>query len=104
MTATLSPPATGELLTREAAMDGWNGARMKQIRKARGLTQFDVARSLNIQPPVISRWESGQEPLYKNACILAAFFGVSLDAFQQSVDTAIPWLRGRKPPEGPRRR
>jgi transcriptional regulator with XRE-family HTH domain len=64
-------------------MDGF-GARLKQIRESRHVTQHDLAnrlreRGYGTTQTTVSRWESGQVPRGYVARALAAELGVSLD-------------------------
>lgn len=54
--------------------------RLKEFRKAKNLTQAEVAAAIGITTQVFSRYERGDhEPDNKTLCKLADFFGVSVD-------------------------
>lgn len=38
------------------------GERLKQYRKAHGITQKDLARQLGVDPGTLGRWENGRRP------------------------------------------
>lgn len=54
--------------------------RLKEFRKAKNLTQAEVAAAIGITTQVFSRYERGDhEPDNKTLCKLADFFEVSVD-------------------------
>lgn len=54
--------------------------KLKELRKAKNLTQADVCAAIGISTQVFSRYERGEhEPDYKTLCKLADFFDVTLD-------------------------
>lgn len=54
---------------------------IKKYRKARGLSQSDLAAVLNVSPQSVSKWECAQAvPDVENLCLAAETLGVSLDA------------------------
>ena len=56
--------------------------KLKSLRRQRGLTQMALAQATNVSLGVIADVESGRRNPSKNmARILAAYFGVPLDAF-----------------------
>lgn len=69
--------------------------------EARGLTQADLARELDADKSVISRWFSGTTPSVEWQEKLAALFGVVPEAlFRHPDDDWIArFLRGRDPEE-----
>lgn len=53
---------------------------IKSLRKARGLTQSELAERLNLSQSTIASWENGtRRPDLDFLPILARFFGVSVD-------------------------
>jgi transcriptional regulator with XRE-family HTH domain len=67
----------------------FDGGRLLQYRKVSGLTQDQIARSLETSQQSVARWESGKsEPGLSQLCYLADMYGVTLDE-----------LVGRKSPE-----
>jgi len=56
------------------------GERIQQLRKARGLSQEQLADSLNISRQAISKWETDQSsPEIENILALSSMFSVSTD-------------------------
>lgn len=44
---------------------------LRTIRKARGITQTEIAKRLFVTPQTVSKWESGALPDVENLCLLA---------------------------------
>ncbi|MCD8181044.1 MAG: helix-turn-helix domain-containing protein [Firmicutes bacterium] len=65
------------------------GAKIKELRKKRGITQERLAEYLNISPQAVSKWESGLG--YPDITLLptiASYFEVSIDSlFEINIDT-----------------
>lgn len=56
-------------------------ARLKELRKGRGLTQRDMARKFNLSDVGYGGWERGDtEPSIDNVIRLCRFFGCSSDS------------------------
>ena len=56
------------------------GANIASLRRARGLTQAELARQLHYTHQTVSNWERGiSEPDAETLLRLSAFFGVSAD-------------------------
>ena len=56
------------------------GNKIKELRKQRGITQEQLANSINISFQAVSKWETGVAlPDITLAPILASYFGVSMD-------------------------
>ena len=54
--------------------------RLREIRKAKGISQIKLAMELNTTQNTISRYETGErEPGIAELISLADFFGVSVD-------------------------
>ena len=54
--------------------------RLRELRKARGISQLKLAMDLNTNQNTISRYESGErEPGISELVKLADYFGVSVD-------------------------
>lgn len=54
--------------------------RLKQLRKARGITQLKLAIDLNMSQNTVSRYESGErEPGISELLQIADYFRVSVD-------------------------
>lgn len=53
---------------------------LREIRKSRGVTQFELGKVINVHPQRISEVEHGKKDLrFKEAIEAASFLGVSLD-------------------------
>ncbi len=56
------------------------GSRIKQLRDARGMSQTDLARILNVTPKAVSKWEAGKmEPRPPMVTRIAQALGVGRD-------------------------
>lgn len=67
--------------------------RIKELRKAKKITQGDIARVLKVQQSTISHWENEKTEIDKATLLnLSDFFGVSVD-----------YLLGREPSEEDKR-
>lgn len=56
------------------------GENLQRLRKARGLSQDEVAQKLFLTRQSVSKWENGQaEPGVENLKALAGLYGVSVD-------------------------
>ena len=56
------------------------GEKLKKLRKARGLSQEQLADQLNVSRQAISKWELGEStPDTDNLIALSDYYGVSLD-------------------------
>lgn len=56
------------------------GAKIRELRKQRKMTQEELAVKLNVSNQAVSKWESGScYPDMAQIPVLANFFGVSLD-------------------------
>ena len=54
--------------------------RLKELRKSKGLTQDELASSLNIQQQTYGKYElNKREPDIQTLCKIADYYGVSLD-------------------------
>lgn len=61
-------------------MESMPNFRLKELRKARGITQLKLAMDLNMSQNTISRYENGQrEAGYAELMLFADYFNVSLD-------------------------
>ncbi len=55
-------------------------ANIKIFRKAKGMSQNELAKTLSLSPQSISKWECGESvPDIENLCLLSDIFNVSLD-------------------------
>lgn len=58
--------------------------KLAELRRAKGLTQQEVAEALDVSRQAISRWEVGAtEPSLDNLAFLSRLYGVPLDEFVQ---------------------
>lgn len=72
----------------EVNLVGWNGKRLKEIRKRRGYTQSELAVETQIHQSNISRWERDEgRPDVHEVYALADALRVSCEAFRQEVGT-----------------
>lgn len=56
------------------------GEKIKELRKAKGLTQMELAMDVGTTPAQISLWEVGKfDPSLFNCIVLADVFQVTLD-------------------------
>ena len=61
--------------------------RLKQIRKAKGISQLKLAMDLNTSQNTISRYETGErEPGIRELIQLADYFHVSVDYLLERTD------------------
>ena len=74
------------------------GVKVSSLRKARGLTQANLAEKLNISNKAISRWETGEGyPETTLLLPLAEALGVSVDYLLSSEDAAKEENAAEKP-------
>lgn len=75
------------------------GARLKELRDIRGLTQRELAAKLNVSPSTIALYELGKrEPDADMLGRLAEFFGVSIDyLLGRDLSTPAWWYRDTPP-------
>ena len=65
---------------------------MKKIRKENNLTQLALQLKTGIDQAVLSKYETGERvPTVENLCILADFFGTSLDFLMDRTDEKEPY-------------
>lgn len=61
--------------------------RLKQLRKAKGISQLNLAMHLNTNQNTISRYETGErEPAINELIKIADFFNVSVDYLLERTD------------------
>ena len=59
-----------------------------ELRDAKGLTDYAVAKETGIATATLSGWKNGiYEPKIEKLAILARFFGVSVDYFLNNKET-----------------
>ncbi len=59
-----------------------------ELRDAKGLTDYAVAKETGIATATLSSWKNGiYEPKIEKLAILARFFGVSVDYFLNNKET-----------------
>ena len=58
--------------------------RLKRLMDERHLTNYELAKKLDINPTTVANWLGGSEPRKKTMAMLADFFGVSEE-----------WLEGK---------
>lgn len=74
-------------------MEQWSmtdfGKNLVELRKARQLTQLELADLLDVQPRLLGRWERGQgKPQFDYILKLAEVLEVSLDRLLRGSDTS----------------
>lgn len=77
--------------------------RLKQLRKARGISQLKLAMDLNMNQNSVSRYETGvREADYKTLIAFADYFDVSIDYLLERTDNPMFLASppGRKGPDG----
>jgi transcriptional regulator with XRE-family HTH domain len=63
------------------------GKNLARLRKARKLTQIQLADLIDVQPRLISRWETGEtKPQFDHVVRLAEVLEVSLDVLMRGED------------------
>lgn len=68
----------------------WKTMRLKELRKARKMTQQRLAMELNMNQNTISRYESGERQAdYQTLIAFADFFNVSLDYLLERTDDPV---------------
>lgn len=66
--------------------------RLRELRKARGISQLKLAMDLNTNQNTISRYETGErEPGITELIALADYFAVSVDYLLERTDNPIPY-------------
>lgn len=67
------------------------GNRLKELRKAKGLTQIEISKDINFSQSAITAYENGKrEPNFEVLQKLAAYFNVSTDYLLGKIDTSNP--------------
>lgn len=65
---------------RKREVNKYLGKRMKELRVARNIKQYEVAEKLNMTHAAIGNYENGKgEPKIDDLILLADFFDVSID-------------------------
>ncbi|MEG0453095.1 MAG: helix-turn-helix transcriptional regulator [Coprobacillus sp.] len=69
------------------------GERLKELRKEAGLSQKDVAETLNMSKPIVSQYESDQrKPSLGKLIRFSRFYNASLDYICENVDEKNAYL------------
>jgi transcriptional regulator with XRE-family HTH domain len=80
-------------------------ARLRELRAAAGLTQFELAVKAGLQPGTIARLEQGTaQPEWNTVRALAAGLGLSVAAFEQPPTTRTPSPGPGRPMKSPKRK
>ena len=67
------------------------GNRLKELRKAKGLTQIEMSKDINFSQSAITAYENGKrEPNFEALQKLAAYFNVSTDYLLGKTNTLNP--------------
>lgn len=76
--------------------------KLAELRKAKGLTQKELAEALNVTRQAVSRWEVGTAaPSLDNLAYLSRLYGMPLDELVNEGEAAAPDVPGLPAPEGP---
>lgn len=68
--------------------------RLKELRASRGLTQYDLARELNLAKSSISMYENGKrKPSFEVLEVIADYFNVNMDTLYSSAPVFVPSLK-----------
>lgn len=72
-------------------MDNELGARIRTLRKERGLSQEALAQALEVSRQAVTKWEDGSSlPSTANLFALSGFFGVPLAELTGTPEGAAP--------------
>lgn len=79
--ASLRSAVTPAVLTEDRSPSGQLGSRLRQWRKAKGLTQEALAEQVGVSKPAISSWEKGRaQPRPARAAAVAKALGVPVQS------------------------
>ncbi|RHP77527.1 XRE family transcriptional regulator [Coprobacillus sp. OF03-2AA] len=68
------------------------GAKLKNLRKMKKLSQEEVAKVLNLSYSTLSRWENDTRiPTYEDLFKLGQFYGVSVDYLSDPNEESFYW-------------
>jgi len=71
---------------------------LKKIRKENNLTQLALQLKTGIDQAMLSKYETGERiPTVENLCILANYFGTSLDFMMDRTEERTPYAPAKKP-------
>jgi transcriptional regulator, XRE family len=71
---------------------------LKKIRKENNLTQLALQLKTGIDQAMLSKYETGERiPTVENFCILANYFGTSLDFMMDRTEERTPYAPAKKP-------
>lgn len=63
------------------------GERLKELRLEKQITQRELAKTINVDPTRITKWELGKtRPIYEDLINLAKLFEVSVDYLLGLID------------------
>lgn len=78
------------------AESAWMGARLRELREQKGLTQSQLADLVGVKRDAVARWEADvREPGWSNVVALARALGVDCLAFLQVPADRPETARGR---------
>jgi transcriptional regulator with XRE-family HTH domain len=79
--------------------------RLRELRAAAKLTQFDLAVKAGVKPSTIARLEQGAaQPEWNTVRALAAALGVGVEVFAEPPSTSIPPRTLGRPKKSPKRK
>lgn len=71
-------------------MENWMGTRIKNLRRANGITQEKLAELCNVTSSCVSRWETGSlYPRRENLILLAKAFDVTPEEILNVTNTPV---------------
>ena len=74
------------------------GERIQALRKARGLSQEELAAQIGVSRQAVSKWEAGQsQPDLDKVLALSDFFGVTTDYLLRSDPQTAPSIQSLSP-------
>lgn len=72
------------------------GANVAKLRKARGLSQVEIAAALGINQSTYAGWETGTRKVQLSTMLqLSKFFGVSVDSLIGTKELSLPAVKDR---------
>jgi transcriptional regulator with XRE-family HTH domain len=84
---------------------GWLAGRLRELRKAAGLTQRELADRAGVSQRGLAQWETGRrQPAWASVLALADALGVDCRAFARAPGKLPPLRRGRPPKLSARQR
>ena len=86
---------SAQLLEQLGMSEAAPGARMRLLRRARGLTQDDLARAAGVSRSAVAQWETGRAGFGNRIVRLAHVLGVTARELRTASGTALEAEGGR---------